>query len=60
MRTPWYWPLVLLLLALVGLGVLGVLWLLMALAVGLGAAWVAWERLRRRLFGPRWRRLPPP
>ncbi|WP_038057077.1 hypothetical protein [Thermus amyloliquefaciens] len=60
MRVPWYWPLVLLFLALVGLGVLGVLWLFMALAVGIGIAGVAFERLRRRLFGPRWRRLPPP
>ncbi|WP_243089840.1 hypothetical protein [Thermus neutrinimicus] len=60
MKLPWYLPLLLLLLALVGLGVLGILWLLAVLGLGIGLFWVAWERLRRRLFGPRWRRLPPP
>ncbi|WP_026175235.1 hypothetical protein [Thermus igniterrae] len=60
MRVPWYAPLVLLFLALVGLGVLGLLWLLGALALAGGALWWAWVWLRRRLFGPPWRRLPPP
>ncbi|MEN2982511.1 MAG: hypothetical protein ABDH20_08265 [Thermus sp.] len=59
MRFPWYAPLILLFLALVGLGVLGLLWLLGALALGVGLLWLAWRRLGR-LLGPRWRRLPPP
>lgn len=59
-RVPWYAPLVLLFLALVGLGVLGLLWLLGALALAGGALWWAWVWLRRRLLGPPWRRLPPP
>ncbi|WP_234553198.1 hypothetical protein [Thermus caliditerrae] len=60
MRWPWYLPLVLLFLALVGLGVLGLLWLLATLGVAAGTLYWAWKRLQRRLLGPRWRRLPPP
>ncbi|GAB5601843.1 hypothetical protein FJNA_03670 [Thermus sp. FJN-A] len=59
MRLPWYAPWLLLLLALVGLGVLGLLWLLGFLGLALGGLAMAWKRLRR-LFGPPWRRLPPP
>ncbi|GAA6756007.1 hypothetical protein Thermus77420_14830 [Thermus thalpophilus] len=58
-RFAWYVPCVLLLLSLVGLGVLATLWFLGALALLGGAALLAVRRVRR-LWGPRWRRLPPP
>ncbi|WP_117236826.1 hypothetical protein [Thermus sediminis] len=60
MQLPWYAPLLLLLVALLGLALLGLLWLLGVLGLLLGFGYLAWHRLRRRLFGPRWRRLPPP
>ncbi|MGC8875799.1 hypothetical protein [Thermus sp.] len=59
MRVPWY-ALGLLLLALLGLAVLGLVWLLAAVALLVGLGYGAWQGLRRRLWGPPWRRLPPP
>ncbi|SDF03113.1 hypothetical protein SAMN04488243_12122 [Thermus arciformis] len=50
--TPW----VFLFLALLGLAVLGLVWLLAAVALLIGLGYEAWQRIR----GPRWRRLPPP
>ncbi len=60
MRVPWYAPLGFLLLALLGLAVLGLVWLLAAVALLAGLGYGAWRGLRRRLWGPAWRRLPPP
>jgi len=59
-RLPWYAPLALLLLSLLGLAALGLLWLLFALGLIYASAYLAWRRLSWRLFGRRWRRLPPP
>jgi hypothetical protein len=52
--------LALLLLSLLGLAALGLLWLLFALGLVSASAYLAWRRLSWRLFGRRWRRLPPP
>ncbi|MFC0595238.1 hypothetical protein ACFFFP_03485 [Thermus composti] len=60
MRFPWYWPLLFLLLALVGLGALALLWAAGAFLAVLSLVLWGLKDLRRRLFGPRWRRLPPP